>query len=280
MAAVTIDSADDARLDPFRHVADPTRVRQAGQFVAEGRRVVEDLLRHGGYDVERLLLTRSAHEALGGLLEALPPEAPVFVVSGPSVLEGVTGHRFHQGCLGLVRLPGARNLEDVPGLLAPGRRLVLAMEGVTDPDNVGTMFRTARAFGVDACLLSPTCAHPLYRKAVRTSMGQTLRLPFAHPSPWPSGLERLREAGYVLFATTPAADAAALGVAAGAVPPERTVVLMGSEERGLVPETLALADHRVRIETEDVVDSLNVAASAAIALHRLYVPRNDPGPRR
>jgi len=270
--AIRVPSGEDPRLDPFRAVADPVRIRREGRFVAEGRHLVRELLLHGGYEVEGLLLSHAAHEALREDLEGRAGDA--FVVEGRAELERVTGYRFHQGCLALARLPARRGLDDLPRLAAPGARLVVGLEGVTDPDNVGAIFRTARAFAADAVLLSPGCAHPLYRKALRTSMAAALHLPFAWPDPWEDGLARLSHAGYSVLALTPASDATPLDAAlADLAPAARTLLLLGSEERGLAATTLAAADVRVRIPTEAAVDSLNVAAAAAVALHALHAGR-------
>ena len=279
MDAEWIESPDDPRLDAFRHVADPVRIRQEGRFVAEGRRVVEDLLRHGGYAVDALLLTRAAEAALTPLRATGTPPERLLVVDGPAVLRAVTGHRFHQGCVGLVRRPARRGLDDLPVLRAAGRRLLVGLEGVSDPDNVGTIFRSARAFGAAGILLDPTSAHPLYRKALRTSLGAGLRLPFAHPEPWPDCLETLAEAGYVPWALTP--DPAARPLEAVPVPP-RVLLLLGSEERGLAAQTLRRVGEHVRIPLEPSVDSVNVAAAAASALHRVHAAHRahggHPGP--
>lgn len=272
-----ISSSEDPCLACFRDVADPVLVRRKGLFVAEGRRVVAEVLRGGGgYEIEGVFLSEAAHNALADDLaqwfarvpSGVPSRMPVYVVVTPAAIKAVTGYRFHQGCLALVKRPAPRGLDDLPGLLAPGRRLVVALEGVSDPDNVGTIFRSARAFGADAVLLSPGCAYPLYRKALRTSMGAALHLPFAHPEAWSAALERLRASDFVLVAATPASDARLLDTVGEVSATSRTVLLLGSEQRGLSARTLAEADLRVRIPTREVVDSLNVAATAAILLYR------------
>jgi tRNA G18 (ribose-2'-O)-methylase SpoU len=263
--------ADDERLEPFRAVGDPELVRRRGLFVAEGRRVVAALLAGGRHTVERILLSAAARAALAPALEGLAPDVEVVVVDGPSDLRALAGHRFHQGCLALARLPAPRGIED----LALSRRdeagVVVALEGVTNPDNVGTIFRSASAFGASAVLLSPGCAHPLYRKALRTSMGTALDLRYAHPEPWPAALEPMRDLGYAVLALTPAPGAVDLEDALGRLPvPARVVLLLGSEERGLEAATLAQANEAVRIPMAPGADSLNVAATAAIALHRVH----------
>ncbi len=279
MHVVRLASPDDPRLEPFRDVADPERVRQCGLFVAEGRRIVAALLANERYRLEAVLLGAAAYEALRADLEESGSPADVYVVDGPASLRSLTGYRFHQGCLALARRPDPLALDDVPALLADGPRIVVGLERVTNPDNVGTIFRSAHAFGACAVLLSPGCAHPLYRKALRTSMGTALSLAFAHPEPWPAALGRLQDAGYALLALTPAPAAEDLDGALSRLPLSvRTVLLLGSEERGLDAATLELADGHVRIPMAPGSDSLNVAATAAIALHRVHalLARRDP----
>ena len=149
----------------------------------------------------------------------------------------------------------------------PGPGLVLALEDVSNPDNVGGVFRNARAFGADAIFLSAGCADPLYRKAIRTSMGASLVTPFAHLPGWADGLAQLRAAGYTLVALTP--DPSALDIAHLGAAPSRVALLLGAEGPGLSAETRAAADLRMQIAMAPGVDSLNVATAAAIALHRL-----------
>ncbi len=141
------------------------------------------------------------------------------------------------------------------------------LESLNDFENLGALFRNAAAFGVDAVLLDPQCADPLYRRSVRVSMGHVLRVPFAVlPGPWPSSLSVLRAAGFELLALTPDPSAERLR---DVVTPQRWAVLLGAEGPGLAAPTLAAADRRVRIPMADGVDSLNVATAAAVAFAHL-----------
>ncbi len=200
-------------------------------------------------------------------------------VEGPAVLRDVTGYRFHQGCIALAALPTPQSFTDVLPLLRETGSLVLVLEGVTDPDNVGTIFRSALAFGVDAVLLGPGCAHPLYRKALRTSLGTALRVPFfeADASSWPDELDLLAQSGFARLALTPAAEARPLGDAVLALGAAPVALLLGSEEKGLSDAALVRATTRVRIVHDTGIDSLNVAAAAAIALHALHA-QHERGP--
>jgi tRNA G18 (ribose-2'-O)-methylase SpoU len=157
--------------------------------------------------------------------------------------------------------------------------VVAVLEGLNDHENIGALFRNAAAFGVAGILLDPTCADPLYRRAVRVSVGHVLHVPFARLTPWPAGLHRLQEAGFKVaaLAPSPAADPGVPVVTltdlrasiSGSRPPAGVALLLGAEGPGLTPAALAASDVVVSIPTADGVDSLNVATAAAIAFHRL-----------
>jgi tRNA G18 (ribose-2'-O)-methylase SpoU len=151
---------------------------------------------------------------------------------------------------------------DVGSLLSGARRLAV-VEGLNDFENLGALFRNAAAFGIDAVLLDPTCADPLYRRSVRVSMGHVLNVPFAVlPGPWPDSLTMLRDKGFPVLAMTPAERATSLRD----IPvPSRWAVLLGAEGPGLSDAAMAAADELVRIPMHAGVDSLNVATAAAIA---------------
>jgi tRNA G18 (ribose-2'-O)-methylase SpoU len=170
------------------------------------------------------------------------------------------GFDFHRGCLAAGDRPGDIPLES---LLAA--RVLVVLERVTNPDNVGAVFRSALAFGAGGVVLSRGSADPLYRKAIRVSMGATLRVPFARLEEWPTPLARLGAAGFTIVALTPAAvlDIAELGR------PERVALLLGAEGDGLGAAARACADVEVAIRMAPGANSLNVATAAAIGLHRL-----------
>jgi tRNA G18 (ribose-2'-O)-methylase SpoU len=257
-----VASADDPRLDPFRHVADPQWIRAHDLFVAEGRLVVERLLALDRFSVQAILVNRAAHDAMLPLLSSVSPA--VLVCDDPT-LESITGYNFHRGCLALVSRP--------PRIEAPAfnqARRLLGVEGVANPDNIGGLFRTAAAFGVEGVVLNATSGDPLYRKALRTSMGAALRIPYARAGDWHATLSQLRAAGFQLVALTPGEGARDLAEFAATVgKDDRVIVLVGAEGPGLDAATLALADARVRIPVDTAVDSLNVVVAAGIALLRL-----------
>lgn len=252
-----ITGAWDPRLEPYRHVGDHEWVRRRDLFVAEGRLVVTRTIARG-FPIESILVNRAAHAALVQHLSAVP--APVYLCDD-AVLMAVTGFNFHRGCLALVRRPAAAGLDS---LLASSR--LLALEGVGNPDNVGGLFRTAAAFGVGGVLLDGATGDPLYRKAVRTSMGAVLTVPYVRQEFGPA-LHMLRARGFQLVALTPRPDAEPIqAIAPRMGPDDRFVVIVGAEGPGLDRATIEVADWRVRIPIAASVDSLNVVVAAGIAL--------------
>jgi tRNA G18 (ribose-2'-O)-methylase SpoU len=190
---------------------------------------------------------------------ALAGDAPVYVAS-PALLLALTGFHVHGGALAWLsrgRLPGA------PDLLASAERLVI-LEDVNSHTNLGAVFRCAAALGMDAVLLSPSCADPLYRRSVRVSMGQVLTMPYARVEPWPAVLGEVRGAGFTILALTPGEDAEPLD-RVGADVRGRVAILLGAEGPGLSAAAIGAADRAVRIPMAREVDSLNVAAAAAVA---------------
>jgi tRNA G18 (ribose-2'-O)-methylase SpoU len=254
-----IDRPDDPRLEPYRHVGDPHWLRQRNRFVAEGRLVVARLCEMG-HALDSLLVTPAASAALAA---AAPIDCPVYVAP-PEILERVTGFDFHRGCLAIAtRLP-ERSLDD----FAAARRLVI-LEGVGNPDNVGGIFRAAAALGAGGVLLGPGSADPLYRKAVRTSMGAALRVPFAALDDWPDGLQATARMGFTIAALSPSGLQTLDEFAASIPAPARVALLAGAEGSGLTPAAMAVADATVRIPIDPRSDSLNVVVAVAIALQRL-----------
>jgi tRNA G18 (ribose-2'-O)-methylase SpoU len=196
-------------------------------------------------------------EAVGDLAE----HAPLYAAA-PAVLQQITGFHVHRGILGSVHRPPAR---DPLGLLREARRVVI-LEDVNTHTNIGAIFRGAAALGMDAVLLSPSCADPLYRRSVRVSMGEVFAVPYARLEPWPGALHLVRDAGFTLLALTP--DPGAVSVRE--LPPvDRPALLLGAEGPGLSRRALTGADLTVRIPMFRGVDSLNVAAAAAVAFYAL-----------
>jgi tRNA G18 (ribose-2'-O)-methylase SpoU len=259
--AERLEGADDPRAADYAHIGDPAWLRDRGLFVAEGRLVVERLTAAGRFTLRSILLTAAAFEAMAGPLAAV--RCPVYLVSR-EVMETLTGFDFHRGCLALA--------EREPAMGAPVKlhRRLLALEGVGNPDNVGGLFRVAEAFGAGAVLLDPSSGDPLYRKAIRTSMGAVLRLPYVRLASWPDDLDRMREEGFKVVALTPRQSAVPLDEYSRSIRHgDRLIVIVGAEGPGLSEPVLQLADALVRIAVVEGVDSLNVVVAAGIALAAL-----------
>jgi len=260
---VAIQDPADARVDDYRNLTD-AQLRQreepsAGLFMVEGGAVIRQLLA-SAYRVRSLLLTENRLEELTPALAATAGDWPVFV-AGNDVLRAITGFHFHRGALAAADRLAARPWHEVVG--AP---LVAVAEGIGDHENMGALFRNAAAFGVGAILLSPTSVDPLYRRAIRVSMGHVLRVPWARVEPWPEALGELRAMGYRIVALTPDPAARPLEAMAMGTP---VAVLLGAEGPGLTDEACSMADDLARIPMAAGVDSLNVATAGAIAFHEL-----------
>lgn len=262
-APIPVDDADDPRLVDFVDLNDPElranlETRDAF-FVGEGPLVVARLLA-APVRVRAVLVTPTQHDALRAELAAA--SAPVYVAS-PAVLRRVVGFDLHRGAVASVdRFP----LPHADELLAAARR-VAVLERVNDHENLGVIFRNAAALGIDAVLLCPECADPLYRRTVRVSMGHVVRVPFTRLAPWPGALGGLADHGFITWALTPRPSADALADAC--TPPiaddARIALLLGAEGPGLREEVLVAADRQVRIPMATGVDSLNIGSAAAVA---------------
>jgi tRNA G18 (ribose-2'-O)-methylase SpoU len=266
MAVERIDRADDARISAYRDVRDGQLVRARGLFVAEGRLIVRRVVEDKRYRLHSLLVNDAALRDLASVSATIEPHVPIFACNTDD-LAGIAGYHVHRGCLALVERPPATPIEEV--LASAGTIVVL--EGVSNADNVGSVFRNAAAFGAGGVLLSPTCCDPLYRKAIRTSMGAVLCVPFARAGgeDWPAALTRIRAAGFTLVALTPREPSETLDAFAARAHASRIALMAGTEGAGLTPAVEAAADERVRIPISDRVDSLNLATAVGIALHAL-----------
>ncbi|MEV6491293.1 RNA methyltransferase [Actinoplanes sp. NPDC051633] len=255
------DPADE-RLGDYRALTDlELRTKWEppnGLFIAEGELVLRRALR-AGYRPRSYLIDAKRVDQLADL----PDDAPVYAAT-PAVLEAATGFHVHRGVLASFHRLPLRTADD---LIASARRLAV-LEDVNNHTNIGAVFRDAAALGIDAVLLSPTCADPLYRRAVRVSMGEVFAVPYARLEPWPSALASVRDAGFAVLALTPDPDAVPLHkLTAGQR--ARAALLLGAEGPGLSKHALAASDVPVKIPMRRGVDSLNVAAAAAVAFWEL-----------
>ena len=261
-----ISDPDDPRLSDYARLTDvelrTSLEAEHGLFIAEGTKVINRAVA-AGYPVRSVLL---AEKRVCDLPALRAGAAPVYVVPD-AVVARITGYRVHRGALASMR---RKPLATVAELAAQARRLVV-LEDLVDHANVGAIFRCAAALGVDAVIVSPRCADPLYRRSVKVSMGAVFAIPYARMTDWYDGLASLRGAGFRLLALTP--DASAAPLRAAELGP-RTALLLGTEGDGLSSRWLREADQTVRIPMHPGaeaagVDSLNVVAAAAIACHWL-----------
>jgi tRNA G18 (ribose-2'-O)-methylase SpoU len=260
-----VESASDPRVADFFALNEPERrravERDGGFFVAEGALVIRQLL-GSPYRLRSLLATEQGLAALADVLGDVV--APVYTVS-QALMTSIAGFRFHRGALASADRRPPADLATV----AAGAGLLLMTEGVTDNENLGALFRNAAAFGAAGVVVDGTSADPLYRRSVRVSMGQVLRLPYARVPDAVAAVRRLQDLGFEVVGLTPAAGAEDIR----AIPPGgRRVLLVGAEGPGLSPGALAVVDRRARIAMGAGVDSLNVATAAAVALHHLTGP--------
>ncbi|HEU4423508.1 MAG TPA: RNA methyltransferase [Pilimelia sp.] len=270
-AVQEIDDPRDERIRDYRALTDvELRTRWEpphGLFIAEGELVLRRALR-AGYVPRSFLIDAKRVDQLADID---PAGAPVYAAS-QDVLRKATGFHVHRGVLASFH---RRPLPAAADVLAAARRVAI-LEDVNNHTNLGAIFRGAAALGVDAVLLSPSCADPLYRRSVRVSMGEVFAVPYARLEPWPAALDQVREAGFAVLALTPAADAVPiqrLDPAARA----RPALLLGAEGAGLSGPALRASDRRVVIPMHRGVDSLNVAAAAAVAFWEL-ARDDDPTP--
>jgi len=285
LRTIEVDKPDDTRLADYTRLTDAglrTHLEaEHGLFIAEGTKVITRAVA-AGYPVRSMLLGKSRLADLPALAEAASAAAtpsttsPTLVYVVPDeVAESLTGFRVHRGALAsLARkpLPAAR------AVIAGARRIVV-LEDLVDHGNVGAIFRCAAALGVDAVLLSPRCADPLYRRSVKVSMGAVFAIPYARMTGWYDGLAELKSGGFRVLALTP--DERARPITNALRGAENVALLLGTEGDGLSGRWLDEADEAVRIPMNPAaraagVDSLNVVAAAAIACH-LLAGRNHDG---
>jgi tRNA G18 (ribose-2'-O)-methylase SpoU len=291
---VTVEDPDDPRLHDYTSLTDVELRRRRepaeGLFIAEGEKVIRRALQ-AGYGMRSMLLSARWADAMRDVIEGT--RAPVYLVE-PAIAERVTGYHVHRGALasmGRKRLPaagelladarrvvvmeGANDHTDIDAVFAlgiqesAGQRIAI-FEGFVDHANLGAAFRSAAALGIKAILLSPDCADPLYRRAVKVSMGSVFSVPYARFEDWPGGLDVVRDAGYSILAMTPDEKATPLDE----LSPDRfqkSAIMLGSEGHGLSPYALRAADEWVRIPMAAGIDSLNVAAASAVAFYATRV---------
>jgi tRNA G18 (ribose-2'-O)-methylase SpoU len=257
----------DERVRDYLHLTDVALRRvlepREGLYLAESEKVIRRALGAGHRMRSLLMAPRWVPELADLVAQAAGEGVPVYVAS-PAVIEAMTGFHLHRGALASMHRP---DLPD-PASVVAGARRVVVLEDIVDHTNVGAVFRSAAALGIDAVLVTPRCADPLYRRSVRVSMGTVFQVPWTRVPDWPGSVDRLRAAGLTVAALALRDDALELDELAAA-PPERLALVLGAEGDGLSDRTVAAADLVVRISMAGDVDSLNVAAASAVAFWAL-----------
>lgn len=267
---VPITDLHDARIEAYRDIRERDLVGRKGLFVAEGRVVVEKLVASSAHRPLSLLIAAKRVAALEPLLARLPEDVPIFAAAQP-VIDAVAGFPMHRGILAI-----GRRLETPTADALLGRIVreegsgsdVLFVSGIANHDNLGGIFRNAAAFGAKAVLLDPDCCDPLYRKAIRVSVGASLLVPFARLVRGEDAPALLERHGFASVALTPAGET----LLSDWRPAPRNAVLLGAEGAGLPPELIGRT-RSVRIAMSAGFDSLNVATTSGIVLHHLSARR-------
>lgn len=258
---VTVTDPADPRLADYRDLRDVELRRhyeaEHGLFLAEGEKVVRRAV-EGGYEPRSFLM---AQRWLPGLHDVLDSsEAPCFVVT-EELAEAVSGFHVHRGALASLH----RRPVPAPGDVLADARTVVVLEDVVDHTNIGAIYRSAAALGVDAILLSPRCADPLYRRSIKVAMGAAFTVPYARLEDWYDAMGFLREAGLMTVALALTDSAVAVEQAVDGV--DRLALVMGAEGHGLSARWLATAERHAMIPMAAGIDSLNVAAATALACY-------------
>lgn len=260
---IRIEDADDPRIAGFREIRERDLIRREGRFIAEGTVVLNLLvdahLAGRGFTAESLLLLENRVEGLSALIDRLPEDVPVFIAS-KAVMNAIAGFDIHRGVLALGARYSTPSARDLLAALSE-HALIVAACGIANHDNIGAIFRNAAAFGADAILLDETCCDPLYRKALRVSVGSVLRLPYAREGSVTNLLTAIHEAGFTLWGLSPrgAVDIREI------VPGPRAALMTGTEGEGLPPDILA-SMQTARVPQAPGLDSLNAGMATGVAL--------------
>jgi tRNA G18 (ribose-2'-O)-methylase SpoU len=259
---IPIDDPADPRIEPFRQVRERDLVGRQGGFVAEGEVVLAKAVAAGRHPLTSLLLDEKRVASLAPILNQLPASTPVYTAA-PAVLDAIVGFHIHRGILAIGRRAPEQSVERLLASL-PERAVVLALFGIGNHDNMGGLFRNAAAFGAGAVLLGSDCCDPMYRKAIRVSVGAALTTRFAFFQPGADPIALLTAHGFEPLALSPSGAQTLAGLA----PPARAAVILGAEGPGL-PAAMLERARTIAIPMAGGFDSLNVAVTSGIVLHHL-----------
>ncbi|MEL4376242.1 RNA methyltransferase [Brucella cytisi] len=257
-----VDDPNDIRLSPYRDIREKDLVGRQQRFIAEGKVVLNVLFSSSaGFETESLLVLENRLAGLGEQLSQLPSEVPVYSVP-QTVMDAVAGFHVHRGILAVGRRKTPPSLQAMLDTL-PAKSLVVVLCGISNHDNVGSIFRNAAAFEADCVLMDDTCCDPLYRKAIRVSVGATLKVPYFHGGSIDEIIAALGDADFNLLALSPSSSLSVYD----ATKHGRQALLLGTEGEGLPPRLLEKLQ-TARIPMSTAFDSLNVATASGIALSR------------
>lgn len=263
---IEITHPDDPRIAEFRDIRERDLTGRESRFIAEGTVVLRLLAgahaAEGDFVAEKVLLLRNRVAGLSDIVDAFPADVPVYVATS-EVLDGIVGFHLHRGVLALGRRKAEAELGAFLDRL-PRQALVLAGCGISNHDNMGSMFRNAAAFGADAVLLDESCCDPLYRKALRVSVGSVLTMPYCRRSSDVDLLAAIADRGFAIWSLSPRGEVDIRDVEAS----ERMALVVGTEGDGL-PQNILSAFNSVRIPQAPGLDSLNVATASGIALFEM-----------
>ncbi|MEJ1120028.1 RNA methyltransferase [Phyllobacterium sp. CCNWLW109] len=257
-----IAGPEDERLAPYRNVRERDLVGREGRFIAEGKVVLNVLLANRSFAIESLLIIENRLAGLKDQIRVCPADVPIYCVSRTTI-DAIAGFPMHRGILAVGRRMNPLSVQALIDTLSP-TALVVVLCGISNHDNMGSIFRNAAAFEADCVIMDETSCDPLYRKAIRVSVGATLKVPFAQQGPIEAIIETLQDAGFTLFGLSPSGLTSINSVQ----PAQRTALLLGTEGEGLPPALLQQLQ-TARIPMSSDFDSLNVATASGIALSRL-----------
>ncbi|WP_245426324.1 TrmH family RNA methyltransferase [Phyllobacterium bourgognense] len=256
-----ITDPEDDRLSAYRNVRERDLVGRDGRFIAEGKVVLNVLLSNPAFAVESLLVLENRLAGLSEQLKLCPPDVPVYCVSR-EIMDAIAGFPMHRGILAVGRRNAPLSIDTLIDTM-PDKALAVALCGISNHDNMGSIFRNAAAFEADCILMDETSCDPLYRKAIRVSVGAALKVPFAREGSIEAIVTKLQTAGFNIFALSPAGTTDIYH----ARPSRRVALLLGTEGDGL-PNFLLQKLKTVKIPMSRSFDSLNVATASGIALSR------------
>ncbi|MGB7433092.1 MAG: RNA methyltransferase [Ahrensia sp.] len=264
---IDISDADDPAIAAYRDVRERDLVRRDGLFIAEGKSVLAVLGAQSRFALHSVLVLENRLGSIEGILVRLAPDVPVYIVNR-QVMDAIAGFPMHRGILALARKPDTTT----PALDTSQWRRVVALSAIANHDNMGAIFRNAAAFGADAVLLDPQCCDPLYRKAIRVSVGGVLKVPFRIFETTDAMLDWLYAENFETVGLSPSAPQSVHNWK----PAPKTALLMGAEGPGLSPQTLARVTG-LSIPMAPGFDSLNVATATGIALAHVFHADNSTG---